>query len=208
MRGNGTGVWPMQHMLHFVLGSAIVSRRILRRARDDVKKHFAKVKVNSKGVLKCSTHGKSAIKNPMERRCGSVRYGKLVAEYEKWQKVSAELSVLFTGRRVAVSVSTVQQKILHGLGKAYTKTTKYAVTRFARALIYAFDCQFADTSEDWEEYRSMSDHVATVVRRWGVGEYDVALAVRNALRTRLQNELYSLADLICFLCLAEAIEED
>ena len=45
---------------------------------------------------------------------------------------------MFTERRVAVSVSSVQQKILHGLGIAYTKTTKYAVTRFARALIFAF----------------------------------------------------------------------
>ena len=75
-------------------------------------------------------------------------------------------------------------------------------------LVRAMQCVPADSADDWNEYINMSSHVKVVVQKIGLLDHGVAIAVRDALRLRLRNPLYSLGDLICFICMAYVKEEE
>ena len=50
--------------------------------------------------------------------------------------------------------------------------------------------------------------MSRLVQKIGLLDHGVAIVVRDALRLRLRNPLYSLGDLICFICMAYVKEEE
>ena len=147
-----------------------------------------------KHIRKTTENGSiSMLKNPSERSCGSIRYGKLCKNIEDIKQMTVRMTQI--SHPVAV-VDLLQTLCVPGV---YDEKTNYKNLRLVRCVAEAMEWQWADTDACWKIWRHMSSHVTAKCKELMIWDYRDAIAVRDLLRRH--SAKYSFADLICYVCL-------
>ena len=89
-----------------------------------------------------------------------------------------------------------------GKTKAFNGKPDYKNIRLMRALCLLMNKPLKDTEKTWRRLRRMSKSVKKNVKACGIYSYGTALKFRDSMRRRLDDDSYSLDNLICFVCLA------
>ena len=139
------------------------------------------------------------MKNPSERRDGSVRFNALCGSLDAWRAVSIGVAQTLERSGRAVAMRSVLDAMRHPGFDVFTQEVCYFNVRFVRSVIQACGFRIADTDDDWSILRRMSSSMQTLCERWGLGHV-AALDLRDAMRATEPE--YGLLDLSCFLCLA------
>ena len=145
--------------------------------------------------------GLHPLKNPSERRPGSVRFNELAEEVDAWRDCCAQLAELCRHPAAPVDLEHFLAIVGRSNLATFGSGVNYKNMRLARALSIAVNMQFEDNEAAWKCFRSMSAHVQHVVKASGLWAHSDALLFRDALRKRLGDPSYSFNDLTCFVCL-------
>ena len=151
------------------------------------------------GVLVAGSVGLDPMRNPSERRSGSVRYRALVADLRLWQQVSIQIAAALGPSGSIVSVRSVLSAMRCDGFRVYSDRICYGNVRLVRAIVVACGYSISDSEDDWAVLKSMSSSMVETCRRWGL-HHAAAIALRDAMRASFPS--YSLLDLTCFLCLS------
>lgn len=193
--------WP-QSMLIFAIEVLryrydAVDRAVLVRVLSVVRQRVRGMRIVG-GVLCAGSRGMDPMSNPSERRNGSVRYLSMAAEVDQWASIADSLQTYMSSGEPRCSQML---RIIHEGGLvSYRGLCDYGNMRLLRCLIYCSGQTMADTTEWWDHLYRMSGHLRDVSGRNAMS-YEVALRVRDCLRSHLGMESYGLSDLTCFLCL-------
>ena len=179
----------------------------LERHLDAILEVYGSMKVVEGVLCHGSSIGLSPLKNPSERRCGSVRFRKLCGEAEIWRMCCRQLAPYFEQPR-PISLPQVLQVLGDAGMTVYDGKRVYKNLRLLRGLGLMLRRRFEDSREAWEVWRSMSNHMVHATERLGVWTYEEALRFRNAPRGRTGEASYDFNDFICFVCLQGDVVED
>ena len=78
---------------------------------------------------------------------------------------------------------------------------RYTFIRILRTLLSIYHIEPMDSEEDWKTLRTMSCYVKAKLIKLNINTYAAALQVRDHMRSALQNDRYSLNDLMTYVCL-------
>ena len=168
---------------------------------------YANLKLVDGNLVAHSAAGLSVLKNPSERRSGSVTFFDLAQECEKWRNCCAELARLLPNGG-HVQILDLLQKIKEAKLSTYSGAKDYRNVRLCRALVVAHRCHFADTEENWAILAKQSGHITDSLQKLGLLNFCLAMKFRDALRVKLRMPGYCLNDLIIFVCLVKGIDEN
>ena len=153
------------------------------------------------GTLCRSSVGLAPMKNPSERRSGSIRYRAMAKNIRGWQEACRSMSRVVGEGRV-VSLGAMLSALRVDGFSVFDDRVCYSNVRMVRALIVSLGLSLADTEGDWAILCRMSPHVRGVCQRWSI-TWGAAIELRGAIRRELGLPGYSLLDLSCFLCLVD-----
>ena len=142
------------------------------------------------------------LQNPSERRSAQFTLDMLLDDIDNgsWLKASTFLSKALERKESSIyKLSEGLKKFKCGLYSG--RRGRYTSIRFLRTLLNIYHIEPMDSEEDWKTLRTMSCHVKAKLTKFNINTYAAALRVRDLMRSALQNNRYSLNDLITFVCL-------
>ena len=141
------------------------------------------------------------LQNPSERRSVHFTLDMLLDDIDNgsWLKAGTFLSMALERKESSI------HKLSKGLKKfkcsLYSGGRGTYTIRFLRTLLNIYHIEPMDSEEDWKTLQTMSCHVKAKLTKLNINTYSAALEVRDLMRSALQNNRYSLNDLITFVCL-------
>ena len=168
---------------------------------------YADLKLVDGNLVAHSAAGLSVLKNPSERRSGSVTFYDLAQECEKWRDCCVELARLLVNSG-HVRILDLLRKIKEAKLSTYSGAKDYRNVRLCRALVVAHGCYIADIEENWVILAKQSGHITDSLQKLGLLSFSLAMKFRDALRVKLGMPDYCLNDLIIFVCLVKGIGDN
>ena len=173
--------------------AAMHTRKTCLQAMERVTSAFKGIKRNADG--KYGSTGHTMLMNPAERNQGSERYAELCEHVAGIRRASHELCKVPQPLKVKDMLQA-----LNKIDGVYGDQVCYKNMRAVRCIAAAMDWLWQDQEDCWTRWRTMSGGMKAKCKRLFVWEYHEAMHMRDELRKKIHKK-YSLADLICFVCL-------
>ena len=161
--------------------------------------HVQTCEKSGRFFLHAGNIGLSVLKNPSERRSGVTRFIRLSKEIDVWRNCAEHLAAHFD-TTFKIVLRSVLKILSDSKLRTYDHKPLYKNIRVIRALVTSIGKTFADTPDCWSIWRHMSKNIRVVVFASGLWDFEDAVRFRDAMAKTL-NEAYTLADLLCFMCL-------
>ena len=141
-----------------------VDRHILKDILSSVQRRLSGTRLVD-GVLQTGSVGLHPMKNPMERRSGSVRYLQLADECNQWAIVTDEFQTYVESE---TCMCTRMLEIIRTGGlRAYRGTRNYGIVRLIRALMTISGGTISYSESCWSCPSGMSRHQRGITRQHG-----------------------------------------
>jgi len=144
---------------------------------------------------KFGSTGSSLLRNPAERNPGKKRYSQLCEHVAGMRRASEALCKVPQPLKVKDMLQALNE-----INGEYDDRVCYKNMRAVRSIAAAMDWRWQDDEDSWTRWRSMSGGMKAKCKSLLVWEYREAMRMRDELRKKIHDK-YSLADLICFVCL-------
>jgi hypothetical protein len=183
------------------LNPTSMGKEALMSILKQIKKVLRHVRIQN-GAL--SETGRAVMQNPSERRSGAVKYARMAKELSAWKCICRGMVQSLAGE---VRLCDLLEHMRTG-GSHVFSGRGYESMRLCRVVMTTTRSVWADTASCWSIWRSMTNHVKTRLKGIGLWQFEDAIRVRNAMRIKAREPLYSFSDLIVFVCLADDVYQE